>query len=75
MLRKVTKAGSQSRLTKRVIHKAKTLFKNEKEAYQNAFLAQSRQVLLPFLQRGVFPNEDEEKELMDSIYADVNDLY
>ena len=65
MLRKIAKPSSQNFITRRVIQKAKTLYKNEEAAYQSAFLAQSRQALLPYLQRQEFPDEDEEKQLMD----------
>lgn len=67
MLRKISQTGSQNYLTKKVINKAQNIYKNEKISYQSAFLAQSRQALLPYLQRGgevAFPDEDEENEIM-----------
>ena len=53
------------------------MLKTEEQAYQSAFLVQSRQALLPYLQRGVeaFPDEEEETAIMKQIYDDVNDLY
>ena len=77
MLRIYGKAGSQNFLTKKVIEKAKHIYKTEEQAYQSAFLVQSRQALVPYLQRGIesLPDEDEEQEIMKQIYDDVNDLY
>ena len=66
MLRKYGKAGTQNFLTKKVVEKARNIYKTEELAYQSAFLMQSRQSLLPYLQRGLdhFPDEDKELEIM-----------
>lgn len=63
MLNKVVKTGSKNSLTSYTINKAKKMFKTEKHAYQSAFLAQSRQAFLPYLQRG-----NEGKSKIISIY-------
>lgn len=67
MLRKY--AGPNYLVTS-VLEKAKGMFKHESIAYQGAFLAQTRQTLLPYLQRGLqsFPDSDEEEELIRKIY-------
>ena len=58
------------------------MYKHEEIAYQGAFLAQARSTLLPYLQNAtrrddleLLPSEDEEAELLQKVFADVNELY
>ena len=77
------KGGSVSNsIVKKVVDKAKGMYKQEEIAYQGAFLAQARTALLPYLQQAThensldcLPSEELEHELLSKAYEDVNDLY
>ena len=60
-----------------VTSKTKELLRNERVAYEGAFLATLRETFLPHAQRGKLAtlSEDEEDALLRKAYDDINELY